>query len=244
MDFRKINNQIIPLLLVITMSIAVAMSVRFVILQKGLDVGTANLVFLIMIGVCAIVYLAIVGIFGGAVVPWIMRKLPKPKASVMKPAKNTALPEKENPQELFVPSIAEIKNDIEKRHTEKVTVKIRVFHEYTHLTVGPYVSTESLVHLDNYIECFARDEELPKDVIPVRTEKLTNYDLFHFGWNMAEYFNVGKKYEVVSWLQNVFANLRDLEYFYIKGKLYTSQTKRFIIPNTDDIPKYIDKLKG
>lgn len=40
MDFRKINNQIIPLLLVITVSIVVAMVGRFIILQKGVDVAS------------------------------------------------------------------------------------------------------------------------------------------------------------------------------------------------------------
>lgn len=96
----------------------------------------------------------------------------------------------------------------------------------------------------NYIELYAHGEELPKGIIPIRTNKLSNYDLFHFGWNMSEHFNVGKKYEVVPWLQFVFANLRDLEPSYIKGKLSTPRRKHDLIPITDNIPEELAGLKG
>lgn len=98
--------------------------------------------------------------------------------------------------------------------------------------------------LRDCIARYAREETLPDDLTPIRTEKLSNFDLFHFGWNMAEYFDIGRKYEVVPWLQKVFANLKELEPSYIKGKLYTSETKRFTIPNTTDLPAYLTRLKG
>ena len=44
--------------------------------------------------------------------------------------------------------------------------------------------------------------------------------------------------------KSILPELRELEPSYIKGKLYTSETKRFIIPNTTDIPASIAKLKG
>ena len=97
------------------------------------------------------------------------------------------------------------------------TEKLNLFLEYTHLVLGPYVSAEGLERLRDCIASYAHEEALPTDLIPVRVEKLTNFDLFHFGWNMAEYFGIGKKYEVVPWLQQVFANLRELEPSYIKG---------------------------
>ena len=61
---------------------------------------------------------------------------------------------------------------------------------------------------------------------------------------MSEHFNVGKKYEVVPWLQFVFANLRDLESSYIKGKLSTPRRKHDLIPITDNIPEELARLKG
>ena len=55
---------------------------------------------------------------------------------------------------------------------------------------------------------------------------------------MAHYFD-HKKQDVVPWLQQVFVDLQDLEYSYVKGKLHDYQTKKHIIPNIDDIPKYL-----
>jgi hypothetical protein len=48
-----------------------------------------------------------------------------------------------------------------------------------------------------------------------------------------------KKQDVVLWLQTVFFDLRELEFSYIKGKLYDGQTEKYIIPNIDNIPKYL-----
>ncbi len=78
---------------------------------------------------------------------------------------------------------------------------------------------------------------------PIRPQKLKNADLFHFGWNMAHYF-CRPKQEVVSWLKSVFAPLAELEDSYIKGKLYSPQTRQFTIPNIADIPKYIAEHDG
>jgi hypothetical protein len=48
----------------------------------------------------------------------------------------------------------------------------------------------------------------------------------------------------VPWLQKVFIPLRDLEFSTIKGKLHDLQTKRFTIPNIDDIPKYMAEKRS
>jgi hypothetical protein len=105
------------------------------------------------------------------------------------------------------------------------------FREYIHFAMEPYVSTEELVRLDGYVELFAREVPLPADVAPICPERLKNPDLYHFGWNMQHYFGVGKREDVVPWLQKVFAPLVDLEFSTIKGKLHDQQTRRFTIPN-------------
>lgn len=73
------------------------------------------------------------------------------------------------------------------------------------------------------------------ELTPIRPQKLKNADLFHFGWNMAHYFGRPKQ-EVVPWLKSAFAPLAELEDSYIKGKLYSPQTRQFTIPN---IPGYM-----
>lgn len=49
------------------------------------------------------------------------------------------------------------------------------------------------------------------------------------------------KQEVVPWLKSAFAPLAELEDSYIKGKLYSPQTRQFTIPN---IPGYMAEHGG
>lgn len=239
---RKITSQVILLLTVIVAGLIVAASVRWIALEKGADTGTANLIFVIICSVALVVYLVLITTLSHLLTLFfaklLTRRIPKTVIPKVTPELGTV-----EESSTLIP-IEEMKLNAVTRQAGRTTEKIRIFLDYTHYVVGTYVSAESLSHLSNYIECYARGEELPKGMIPVRTEKLSNLDLFHFGWNMAEFFGIGKKYEVVPWLQQVFVNLKELEPSYIKGKLYTSETKRFIIPNTTDIPANIAKLKG
>ena len=114
--------------------------------------------------------------------------------------------------------------------------------EYSRLTMTPHITDDELLRLDEYIRCYAVEESLPDNLIPIKPDKLKNPDMFHFGWNMAHYFDY-KKQDVVSWLQSVFLDLRELEFSYIKGKLYDMQTRKYTIPNIDDIPKYLAEQK-
>lgn len=230
MDKKKISyGPIIPWAITLVLCLAIATLIRLVALAKGVDSGTANLVFVIVMGCCVVLYLIIWAILGESLIPWMMKRFQN---------RQIASPEQ------TLPSIAEIKTEAEQKLLARRTEKLNLFLEYTHLVLGPYVSAEGLERLRDCIARYAHEEALPTDLIPVRIEKLTNFDLFHFGWNMAEYFGIGKKYEVVPWLQQVFANLRELEPSYIKGKLYTSETKRFTIPNTTNLPAFLAKLKG
>ena len=208
---------------------------RLIVLDKGADVGTANLTFVIVLGVCIIAYLIILATLAHIIVPWIMKKLPNEKkkfASTIIPNEKEKTPKQ---------SIENIRQDSERRYIEKQNAKISLFLEYVHLTMAPYVTDDELLRLDEYIRCYAGEESLPDNLIPIKPNKLKNHDMFHFGWNMAHYFG-HKKQDVVSWLQSVFLDLRELEFSYIKGKLYDTQTEKYTIPNIDDIPKYLAKL--
>lgn len=248
MNYKRINSHLILLLTVIIAGLIVAASGRWIALGKGADTGTANLIFLIICGIAGIVYLTLVTILSHLLTP-VFAKLQAKKEPVTvvheDAPESEQIPEQQPTEEspAFAP-IEELKQIAEAKQVRRTAEQIRTFHEYTHYVVGPYVSTEGLSRLCDYIELYALGEELPKDITPIHTKKLLNYDLFHFGWNMAEHFNVGKKYEVVPWLQFVFANLRDLEPSYIKGKLSTPRRKHDLIPIIDNIPAELARLKG
>ncbi len=253
MDYRKINSHIILFLIVIIVGVTISMIGRRVMLERGFDTGTANLTFVIVLGVCIIAYLVILATLAHTIVPWVMKKLPKKKtAPIAEPednALNETIPEEaeqgqkdESLSQLI--NVDTIRQDSEKCYKEKLANQIEMFIEYSHLTMAPYVTNNELLLLDGYIECYARNTSLPDNLIPIKPKRLKNTDIFHFGWNMAHFFDIGKKYEVIPWLKIVFSDLRELEYSSIKGKLYSTQIKKVLIPNNDEIPKFLAQKKG
>ena len=235
MDFRKINSYVILLAIVVVVGLLVSMVARLVILAKGADTGTANLVFIIVMGICMIFYLTVMAAFSSVadfVADKIFSKiagknLPTAESGIIEPADNIS--EKD---------IEHIKQEADKRFIERQKKQIELFRRYAHREVGPYVTSDELVRLDRYIEYYALQESEGTELPTIRPQKLKNADLFHFGWNMAHYFGRPKQ-EVVPWLKSAFALLAELEDSYIKGKLYSPQTRQFIIPNIADIPQYM-----
>lgn len=237
MDFRKINSYAILLAIVVVVGLLVSMIARFVILEKGADTGTANLVFIIVMGVCAIFYLTVMAAFSSVadfvvdkILPKITRKnAPAVEAKITEPANHVSDMD-----------IEQIKQEVDKRFLERQKGQIELFRRYAHREVGPYITSDELVRLDRYIEYYALQESGSTELTPIRPQKLKNADLFHFGWNMAHYFGRPKQ-EVVPWLKSAFAPLAELEDSYIKGKLYSPQTRQFTIPN---IPGYMAEHGG
>ena len=235
MDFRKINSYVILLAIVVVVGLLVSMVARLVILAKGADTGTANLVFIIVMGICMIFYLTVMAAFSSVadfvadkIFPKIAGKnLPTAESGIIEPADNIS--EKD---------IEQIKQEADKRFIERQKEQIELFRRYAHREVGPYVTSDELVRLDRYIEYYALQESGSTELTPIRPQKLKNADLFHFGWNMAHYFGRPKQ-EVVPWLKSAFVPLAELEDSYIKGKLYSPQTRQFIISNITDIPQYM-----
>ena len=233
MDYRRINSHIILSLIVLIVGVAISMFGRRIMLEKGFDAGTANLTFLIILGVCVIAYLVILSTLSHSIIPWVMEKLTKKKEFA-----HTVTPDADEKEEILSQSIDNIRQNAERQRIEKQNAKINLFLEYSHIEMAPYITDDELLRLDEYIQCYAKEEPLPNNLTPIKPGKLKNPDMFHFGWNMARYFDYPKQ-DVVPWLQRVFWNLRDLEPSYIKGKLYDNQTQKHIIHNIDDIPKFL-----
>ena len=277
MDYRKLNSHVILLGMVIVVGLFAAIVVRVSMLAKGADTGTANLIFVLIIGASAVLYLIIVSTLSNSVIPWIMKRLPAPKNRTAQeqadafseedddepePDYSFAYPyigddeqdefdepgdddsgEEETPPIINTPPAPKRPDWVEIRERE-FREKLVLFQEYVHFAMEPHVSTEELARLEEYVELFARQEPQPKDIVPIRPARLKNPDLYHFGWNMQNYFGVGKREDVVPWLQRVFAPLRDLEFSTIKGKLHDPQTRRHTIPNIDNIPKFMAEKRS
>jgi hypothetical protein len=254
MDYRKINSHIVLLLIIIIVGLTIAMLGRLIVLDKGFDAGTANLTFVIVFGICIIGYLIILGTLAQAIIPRIMRKLPERKSILPVENKASDIPdEKENSKGLelqeeikeAVPTqiIGAIRQDSEKRYIEKLSAKIQAFQDYTHLTMAPYITDDELLRLDGYIKCYAREESLPQDILPLKPKRLINLDMYHFGWNMSHYFGFQKQ-NVATWLQEVFWDLRETKLPDITKKLHDSTKNEYNIPIIKDIPEYLRGRKS
>jgi len=311
MDYRRINSHMILLGMVIVVGLFAAIIVRLWMLERGADGGTANLIFVLILGASAVLYLIIISTLSNSVIPWIMRRLPAPKKKAglahfdslseddnadgyengrendrcndgeagQAPDYGFAYPHLGGGEEIdesdehdgadsivdsgeeetdsltaatpaiaptFTPALTPTlpRIDWKEQHEREFQERLAPFREYTHFAMGQYVSEVELARLDGYVELFAREVPLPSDITPIRPERLKNPDLYHFGWNMQNYFKVGKREDAVPWLQKVFAPLKDLEFSTIKGKLHDPQTRRHTIPNIDDIPKFMAEKRS
>lgn len=169
MDFRKINSYAILLAIVVVVGLLVSMIARFVILAKGADTGTANLVFIIVMGVCAIFYLTVMAAFSSVadfvvdkILPKITRKnAPAVEAKITEPADHVSDMD-----------IEQIKQEVDKRFFERQKEQIELFRRYAHREVGPYITSDELVRLDRYIEYYALQESGSTELAPIRPQKL------------------------------------------------------------------------
>ena len=235
MNLRNNHSYIILLAIVVVVGLLVAMLARLTILAKGADVGTANLVFLIVLGTCAIFYLVVLSVSSGVI------DIFSHKQAFRRRQQDSDIGVISNAPEAI--DFTRVKQEADRKYFDSQKEKLNLFLHYTQNALGPYITEVELSKLIHYVECYAWQQPLPDDLHPVKPERLKNADLFHFGWNMANYYGQPKQ-EVVSWLKSVFVPLAALEDSYIKGKLYDGQAKRYIIPNIEDLEAYMSEQKG
>ena len=118
------------------------MLIRLVALAKGVDSGTANLVFVDRHGVLRRSVSDYLGHTGESLIPWMMKRLQN--RQIVSPEQTPRVSTDASPAEQTLPSIAEIKTEAEQKLLARRTEKLNLFLEYTHLVLGPYVSAEGL----------------------------------------------------------------------------------------------------
>jgi NADH:ubiquinone oxidoreductase subunit len=209
------------------MAVVVAIAVRYGCLAGGLDAGTANLFFVVVLAVEAVLYLLLVK----SIIRFVDNRLAKRVGK--KSVAETSIPAEESVHDRIV--------------REKFEDNIALFCEYTAKVIGRHISADELGRLDIYIGSYANEQSLDKtQPIKVPSHKIGNNDLYHFGWNLWNHFRanrIDKRQEcVVEWLKAVFANLEHVETATIKGKL-TIHDPKGTIARQKNIPEFMRFLK-
>jgi len=212
---------------------------RISFLGKGGDEYTANIVFWAITALSILFYALIILFLDGIIV--LFRKVfPKKGSSVnFIPSENpenigekqkqiidenTPIYLVENSEKNLVNQTTESvnvesirKTQLQQKHKND-SVKLQIALDYTRNKFALYVIDEDLDALCNAVSLYSKKEEIPND-ISVHTKGLTNLDLYHFGWNIWNYFKPIKQEEISKLLKSVFVSLDDIDLDSIKSHL-------------------------
>jgi len=240
----KYFEYIVIYLSVLLVCVFVGVVARISFLGKGGDEYTANIVFWSITALSILIFAIIILFLDGIII--LFRKIfPKKNASKnstedLIPTENLEnIKEKqqeqiideniptylvENSEENIVNQTSESTNLESIRKTQlqqkqqNDSVKLQIALEYIRNQFALYVTDEGLDALCNAVSLYSKKEEIPND-ISVQTKGLTNLDLYHFGWNIWNYFRPIKQEEISKLLKSVFVSLEDIDLDSIKSHL-------------------------
>jgi len=225
------NNRleyIILYVLVASASLIIATLARLSAVSLGVDNFTTFIVFIVVLCIVVAVYLSIHVVLQGLMLPWIawlLLKIPYFKNKT----KSTPPIDKIANQITKPTSLDDIRNEQLQRKAREQEEKLKIALNYTRRTFAPYISDGQIEILCGNIQLYADKLNLEK-LRSIKTSKdLSSVDIFHFGWNIWNHFNVGKRVEIAHFLKRVFPDiLKDVEVESIKSHLKDDELKGII----------------
>ncbi|MFP3834653.1 hypothetical protein [Chryseobacterium sp. SIMBA_028] len=198
---------------------------------------SGNIVFWIASGSAFIVYAIIIVLLNE-----ILPKLNIGKFFKNKNSLNEAIQNEVKTKNNFSDTLPEkydmdvLRNMQKEKKLHNDNVKLQVALEYTRNQFALYVTDEGLDALCNAVSLYSKKEEIPND-ISVHTKGLTNLDLYHFGWNIWNYFKPIKQEGISKLLKTVFVSLDDIDLDSIKSHL-KDEPKKGNIKIQEDLTYY------
>ena len=174
MDFNKVSEQHILHIVMAVAALSIAVATRFICIRSGCDTGTANLVFIIVLGVEVILYLILMKVIIFQFEKLIAWRKDKKEAKVIV-IENSNIIREESVHDQIV--------------RERFEESIAIFQEYIQKSFGRYISADGIKKLNGCIELFAKEQSL-ENIISIQTPRhqISNNDLYHFGWNLWNHF--------------------------------------------------------
>jgi len=236
----KYFEHIVVYLSVMLVCVVIALLARIVAIQLGADDFTAHITFWVTIAFCIILY-AILAIMVEGLFTIIADKFfPKQEKTNPIDVADKNLPSQkeekiivEKEESSITVNLETIREQQKQQHAAKEQAKRRTVIRYTQQQFAPYTSDEELERLCNYVEMYSSSLRL-EGIKPIRVKTLTTLDLFHFGWNIWNFFRVGKQDEISVFLKQVFAyTMRETEIDSIKRHLRDDEKKGIITISKD-----------
>jgi len=225
---NNLLEYIILYVLVASAALIIATLARISAFSLGVDDFTAFMVFTVVLGIEVVAYLSIHIVLQGLMLPWIARLLLKVPYFRNK-TKSTQPIDKITNHITEQTSLEDIRNEQLQNKAKEREEKLNVALNYTRKTFAPYVSDEQIEFLCVNLQLYADKLNLEK-LHSIKTSKdLSSVDISHFGWNIWNHFNVGKRIEIAHFLKRVFPDiLKDAEVESIKSHLKDDEFKGII----------------
>jgi len=225
---NNLLEYIILYVLVASAALIIATLARMSAFSLGVDDFTAFMVFTVVLGIEVVAYLSIHIVLQELMLPWIARLLLKVPYFRNK-TKSTQPIDKITNHITEQTSLEDIRNEQLQNKAKEREERLNVALNYTRKTFAPYVSDEQIEFLCVNLQLYADKLNLEK-LHSIKTSKdLSSVDISHFGWNIWNHFNVGKRIEIAHFLKRVFPDiLKDAEVESIKSHLKDDEFKGII----------------
>lgn len=221
--------------------IFIGVIVRSVLIEIGVDQYTAGVFFWISSGFGILIF-AILNLLFNDLAERLLKRFLKvkenksPKSTI--PREDFEILQEKQLDALVEPELAENKNsdiDIELIREQQQNIvknqrraRIDSAIRYAHKQFALYTSDDDLKQLRENLIIYAEDLNFEK-IKPVKVKDLSNLDLYHFGWNIWNFFRVSRQERAAKFLKLSFADaLKDVEENSIKTHLKDDEQKGLI----------------
>ena len=195
---------------------------RYVLITMGIDDFTAFVVFIVCILIGLALY-SLIKLILTDILNFILRKKNKVKRNT-KIINKVKLDDNEEFSKIFK------KNYHEKVKKEKQKLEIAI--QYTKDKFALYTTKEDLIKLCEYIEIYSKQEDF-NAITPIQLKELKYFDVYHFGWNIWNYFNTPNnsilRIKMARFLKHIFKELlKNVDVEGVKSHLKTDPRKGII----------------
>lgn len=223
---NNLFENIILYMIVACVALIIATLARMFATVMGFDSFTTFIVFVVVIAIQVVVYLSIHVFLQGLMLPWIGKRLSKlpyfKNKTIVKPVPNPFIEQKPIDRD-------QIRKEHLQVETEKFSTAQVIAYEYTQKTFAPYLSNIDINRLCSYISIYAEKKEL-RGIVSIKPDnQLTTVDIYHFGWNIWNHFQISDQMHMARFLKTVFVytlrEVEDIETIKKKLKIFESKCR-------------------